>query len=95
MLTRISPREEEFKELVTLLEVMPVQVTRLVVDISGNELGFQHIKDLCSSLSNREFHSFGLRMSGCGLSKHTSLHLLDWLQYGLFVEDSLELDLSV
>ena len=45
--TRISPREEEFKEYASVFERTPAVVTKLTIDFSGNELGLQHIKDFC------------------------------------------------
>jgi hypothetical protein len=46
-------------------------------------------------LQDRELQKLGLCLSGCGLQKDASLHLFDWLQFGIFVEDKLDLDFSV
>jgi hypothetical protein len=91
----VSPREEEFAEYCRLFELLPLDVTSVRFSCAHNEFSLNHITTLCTSLQDRELQKFGLCLSGCGLQKESSLYLLDWLQFGIFVEDKLDLDFSV
>jgi hypothetical protein len=91
----VSPREEEFAEFCRLFELLPLEVTSIRCSCAHNEFSLQHIATLCKSLQDRELQKFGLCLSGCGLQKDASLQLFDWLQFGIFVEDKLDLDFSM
>lgn len=60
-----------------------------------NDLTHDVIKALCLALQDRELKTFHMSLAGSGLNKAGSMHLLEWLKYGIFVEDSLSLDLSL
>lgn len=82
-------------EYCKIIEKLAVDISSIKLIFANNEFTIEYIQALCHSLRDRELKKFGISLSGCGLSKESSMYLFDWLQYGIFVEDSIELDFSV